>query len=45
MTWWFDELAGFLRIPSVSADPAHAEDVRRAGAWVCAFLREAGGEC
>ena len=32
---WFDELAEFIRIPSVSADPAHADDVRRAGEWVC----------
>ena len=39
-----DELAGFLRIPSISADPAHAEDVRRAGAWVRDFVRNAGGE-
>ena len=42
---WFDELAEFLRIPSISADPAHAADVRRAGEWVCARVREAGGEC
>jgi acetylornithine deacetylase/succinyl-diaminopimelate desuccinylase-like protein len=28
----------------VSADPAHADDVRRAGEWVCDFVREAGGE-
>ena len=41
---WFDELASFLRIPSVSADPAHRADVRRAGEWVCALRREAGGE-
>ena len=41
---WFDELAEFLRIPSVSADPAHAADVRAAGEWVCDFVREAGGE-
>ena len=40
---WFDELAEFLRIPSVSADPAHADDVRRAGEWVCSFVRGAGG--
>jgi acetylornithine deacetylase/succinyl-diaminopimelate desuccinylase-like protein len=40
---WHDELAEFLRIPSVSADPAHAEDVRRAGEWVCDFVRAAGG--
>ena len=41
---WFDELAELLRIPSVSADPAHAADVRAAGEWVCDFLRAAGGE-
>src|SRR5437660_2203519 len=40
---WFDELAEFLRIPSISADPAHAADVLRAGDWVCAFVRDAGG--
>ncbi len=44
MTAWFDELAEFLRIPSVSADPAHAGDVRRAGEWVCELIRDAGGE-
>jgi acetylornithine deacetylase/succinyl-diaminopimelate desuccinylase-like protein len=42
---WLDELFEFLRIPSVSADPAHSDDVRRAGEWVCGFLRRAGGEC
>ena len=42
---WFDELAEFLRIPSISADPAHAADVSAAGEWVCARVREAGGEC
>jgi acetylornithine deacetylase/succinyl-diaminopimelate desuccinylase-like protein len=42
---WFDELAEFLRIPSVSADTAHAADVKRAGEWVCDRVREAGGEC
>ena len=42
---WFDELAEFLRIPSISADSAHAEDVRRAGEWVCARVRDAGGAC
>jgi acetylornithine deacetylase/succinyl-diaminopimelate desuccinylase-like protein len=41
---WLDELAEFLRIPSVSADPAHADDVRRAGEWVCEFVRSAGGD-
>ena len=41
---WLDELYELLRISSVSADPAHAGDVRRAGEWVCDFVREAGGE-
>jgi acetylornithine deacetylase/succinyl-diaminopimelate desuccinylase-like protein len=42
---WFDELAEFLRIPSISADSAHAGDVKRAAEWVCSFIRDAGGEC
>jgi acetylornithine deacetylase/succinyl-diaminopimelate desuccinylase-like protein len=41
---WLDELYELLRIPSVSADPVHADDVRRAGEWVCDFVRGAGGE-
>jgi len=41
---WFEELSEFLRIPSVSADPAHQDDVRRAGDWVCSLIRGAGGE-
>jgi acetylornithine deacetylase/succinyl-diaminopimelate desuccinylase-like protein len=41
---WLDELSEWLRIPSVSADSAHADDVRRAGEWVCEFVRGAGGE-
>src|SRR3954468_5451809 len=41
---WFDELAAFLRIPSVSADPAHAADVVRAGEWVCELIRAGGGD-
>ena len=41
---WLDELSEWLRIPSVSADAAHADDVRRAGEWVCEFVRGAGGE-
>jgi acetylornithine deacetylase/succinyl-diaminopimelate desuccinylase-like protein len=39
-----EELFELLRIPSVSADPAHVEDVRRAGEWVRDFIRAAGGE-
>jgi acetylornithine deacetylase/succinyl-diaminopimelate desuccinylase-like protein len=41
---WFDELAEFLRIPSISADPSHAGDVQAAGDWVCNFIREGGGQ-
>jgi acetylornithine deacetylase/succinyl-diaminopimelate desuccinylase-like protein len=37
------ELADFLSIPSVSAEPDHAADVRRAGEWVCDRIRAAGG--
>ncbi len=40
---WLDELAEFLRIPSVSADPTRQADVKRAGEWVCGFIRDAGG--
>jgi acetylornithine deacetylase/succinyl-diaminopimelate desuccinylase-like protein len=36
---WRSELAEFLAIPSVSADPAHREDVKQAGEWVCDFIR------
>jgi acetylornithine deacetylase/succinyl-diaminopimelate desuccinylase-like protein len=39
-----DELAELLRIPSMSADPAHAADVRQAAEWVVGFIRGAGGE-
>jgi acetylornithine deacetylase/succinyl-diaminopimelate desuccinylase-like protein len=42
---WFDELAELIRIPSISADSAHKEDVVRAAEWVCSFIRAAGGEC
>ena len=40
---WFDELSELLRIPSVSADPAHAGDVEAAAEWLAAFVRDAGG--
>jgi len=42
---WLAEISEIIRIPSVSADPAHAADVRRAAEWVCDFVRAAGGEC
>jgi acetylornithine deacetylase/succinyl-diaminopimelate desuccinylase-like protein len=41
---WLEELSQFLRIPSISADPAHGEDVREAAEWVCEFVRGAGGD-
>src|SRR3954464_9906733 len=41
---WFDELAEFLRIPSISADPAHAADVVQAAEWTRNFIRASGGE-
>ncbi|MBX6341379.1 MAG: dipeptidase [Thermomicrobiaceae bacterium] len=37
-----DELKAFLRIPSVSTQPDHAADVRRAAEWVADQLRAAG---
>src|SRR5689334_16083530 len=40
---WQDELREFIAIPSVSADPAHRDDVKRAGEWVCDFIRRIGG--
>lgn len=36
------EIADFVAIPSVSTDPAHAADVRRAAEWVANRLRRAG---
>ena len=40
---WLPEVAEFIRIPSVSADASHADDVRAAGEWVCDRVRAAGG--
>ena len=40
---WFDELSELIRIPSVSADPARADDVRAAAEWLAAFIQQAGG--
>ncbi len=45
MSDWFEELSEFLRIPSISAEASHSDDVLRAGAWVCDLVRGAGGEC
>jgi acetylornithine deacetylase/succinyl-diaminopimelate desuccinylase-like protein len=41
---WLEELREFIAIPSVSADPAHADDVRRAAEWVRDFVKRTGGE-
>src|SRR5438132_14261662 len=38
------ELGELLQIPSMSADPAHAGDVRAAADWVVSFIRRAGGD-
>jgi acetylornithine deacetylase/succinyl-diaminopimelate desuccinylase-like protein len=40
---WRAELAELIAIPSVSADPAHRDDVKRAGEWACEFIRRIGG--
>ena len=40
---WSDELADLLRIPSVSADPAHKDDVVRAAEWIADKVRRSGG--
>lgn len=41
---WLEELSEFLRIPSISADSEHGEDVRRAAEWISDFVRGAGGD-
>jgi acetylornithine deacetylase/succinyl-diaminopimelate desuccinylase-like protein len=41
---WLAELYEWLRIPSISADPAHAGDVQRAGEWLRDFVEAAGGK-
>ena len=38
-----DELSELIAIPSVSADPSHADDVRAAAEWVLGRIRSAGG--
>ncbi|MFD8571655.1 dipeptidase [Streptomyces sp. NPDC059639] len=39
---FLDDLAAWLRIPSVSAQPDHAPDVRRSADWLAAKLAETG---
>ena len=41
---YLDELCEFLRIPSISSLPEHADDVRRAADWVADRLEVAGIE-
>ncbi|MCL6453764.1 MAG: dipeptidase [Alicyclobacillus sp.] len=41
-TDYLEQFLEFLRIPSVSTDPAQAGEVRRAGEWLAARLRQAG---
>lgn len=39
---WLEELFEFLRIPSVSTDPARKDQVRDAAGWLCDKLEQAG---
>lgn len=39
---FLDDLADWLRIPSVSAQPVHDGDVRRSAEWLAAKLKETG---
>jgi len=41
---WLEELREFVAIPSVSADPAHRDDVVRAADWLCDLIKRSGGE-
>ena len=41
---WLEELREFIAIPSVSADPAHQDDLRRAGEWVRDYVKRLGHE-
>ena len=41
---FLEEVVSFASIPSVSAVPAHAEDVRAAGAWAADKLRALGAQ-
>ncbi|MFF9123706.1 dipeptidase [Streptomyces sp. NPDC014889] len=41
-TAFLDDLAEWLRIPSVSAQPDHAPDVRRSADWLARKLQETG---
>jgi acetylornithine deacetylase/succinyl-diaminopimelate desuccinylase-like protein len=41
---WLEELREFIAIPSVSADPAHRDDVLRAAEWLADLVKRSGGE-
>ena len=41
---WLEELREFISIPSVSADPAHREDILRAAEWLAQLVKRSGGE-
>ena len=41
---WLEELREFIAIPSVSADPAHRDDVVRAAEWLSDLVKRSGGE-
>jgi acetylornithine deacetylase/succinyl-diaminopimelate desuccinylase-like protein len=38
------ELIDFVRLPSVSSQPNHADDVKRCAAWLCSHLKKVGLE-
>ena len=39
-----ERLFSFLRIPSISADPAYAGDCEKAASWICGELQSLGCE-
>lgn len=39
---WLEELKQFIRFPTVSAQPAHADDIKRCAAWLAHHLRHIG---
>lgn len=39
---YLEDLIAFLRIPSVSTDPTHRDDIRRAAQWTADRIRRAG---
>ena len=39
---WLEELKQFIRFPTVSAQPAHADDLKRCAAWLADHLRKIG---